>query len=243
MSSHIVHFSYHKCLTVFYGGVLRAIWPTYQHCNSWIDLFYERQKTDRITSVNNQSIDFSRLQTPYAASHFIRDPRDLVVSGYFYHKRGAEAWCRIPWPDEMKWQAVNGTIPEGLVTGQSYAEFLESISLEDGLIAEMQFRKKHFEAMEAWDYQNPRCIEIRYEDFVHNEIPTLHKIFDHYLLEEESRIRGLDIAEKHRVGRNAFPGHIRDPEPEQWKKYFTPRLQEYFGILYPSLLAKTGYSW
>jgi hypothetical protein len=254
----IYHFSYHKCLTTYYGRIARAIFAPprsraerlqarllalpsgYRHFNSVLPDFYTELHRYRASSVNNQVVDFSRLGH-YRATHFIRDPRDLVVSGYFYHRRGAEAWCQVRDPDEHSWKIVNGTIPAELPPGMSYAEYLSSCSLEEGLLAEIAFRQKHFEAMEAWDYATPHCLELRYEDIVGRETAVFARIFDHYALSDAEAARGLRAAELHSAARVSTP-RIRDPRPGQWATLFTPRVTEFFQIRHPTLLARLGYA-
>lgn len=258
MLPRITHFSYHKCLTVYFGRVLRVISAgrldplkgilgvsppiRYRHFNSLREKFYAEHVGFRAASVNNWVIDFSKINGPYVASHFIRDPRDLVVSGYFYHKAGSEVWTQVDSPDEEKWKVVNGAIPEG-INGRSFSDFLNALSEEDGLIASIQFRRKHFEAMEAWDYGNPKCLELRYEDIVQNEVGVLEKLFQHYQLERSAMKRAIQAARTFSVSRVKCKMHIRDPQPQQWKKYFTPRVRDAFEAAHPQLISKLGYAW
>ena len=252
----IFHFSYHKCLTVFYGRILSHLFadsrikrifnrtlgiPTgYSHFNSRLERFYGRFERYRACSLNNHLIDFTRLGD-YRASHFIRDPRDLVVSGYFYHRRGAEGWCLQANPRKV-WPVVNGTVPSAVPKKQSLSEYLLATTEEDGLIAEIEFRKKHFEAMEAWDYSNPNCLEIRYEEVVGNERAVFRKMFEHYGLSQREISRGLDLADQYSVNRTkTTQGHIRDPKPGQWRERFTPRVTEAFHRQHPTLLKTLGY--
>lgn len=257
MRHRIVHFSYHKCLTDYYRRIARAIFDPprtragrlwvrllrlpsgYRHFNSILPEFYSAFRSYRASSVNNHVVDFSLLG-PYRATHFVRDPRDLVVSGYFYHRGGAEAWCHVRDPDEPAWRNVNGAIPDGLPRGMSFAEYLSSCSEEEGLLAELGFRRKHFEAMEAWDYSNPRCLELRYEDVIGHETAVFARIFDHYGLGDEETSRGLEAVERHAAARTSS-SHIRDPRPGQWRGTFTPRVTEYFYARHPHLLATLGY--
>jgi len=218
----------------------------YRHFNSLAPEFYSLFSSYRASSLNNHVVDFERLR-PYRATHFVRDPRDLVVSGYFYHRRGAEAWCRTGWPDEDAWRVVNGTVPDSLPPGMSFAEYLSSCSEEEGLMAEIEFRKKHFDAMEAWDYSNPRCLELRYEDVIGNERAAFARMFDHCGLGRDEISRGLDAAEATSAARistrrtRISTGHIRDPKPGQWERMFTPRVMESFDSRHPNLLARLGY--
>ncbi|MBZ2167695.1 hypothetical protein [Marinobacter sp. F4216] len=94
----ICHFSFHKNLTVYHLKVAREFAHetarTQRHFNSFKEEFLASSALD-IRSVNNHFIDIGRLREfnpDLRASLFVRDPRDLVVSGYHYHKRGAEWW-------------------------------------------------------------------------------------------------------------------------------------------------------
>lgn len=254
----ILHFSYHKCLTVYYHRVARAIFARprswagglcarllgvpsgYRHFNSLRPEFYSLVGSYRASSLNNHVVDFERLG-PYRATHLIRDPRDLVVSGYFYHRRGAETWCRTKSPDEPAWRRVNGTVPASLPLGMSFAEYLSSCSEEAGLMLEIEFRKKHFDAMEAWDYSNPRCLELRYEDVIGNERAVFARIFDHYGLGQKESSRGLEAVEANSAALTSTR-HIRDPRPGQWERMFTPRVLEFFDSRHPHLLTRLGYA-
>jgi len=116
----LVHCSYHKCLTVYYGRVMQSVfnrclpWSAgYLHYNSHLDDFYEGFRSRRVASVNNRALDLNRLGR-FRISRFIRDPRDLVVSGYFYHRRGAEPWVDIEAPTAADWYFANGLVPEAV---------------------------------------------------------------------------------------------------------------------------------
>jgi hypothetical protein len=105
----IVHFTYHKCLTVYYGRVMGHLCSEFKYPKEHFEkvddflarvlqaqrttvggLFsihlYKRSKGDSDLDVwpvvAEQGI--SNLED-YAVSHFIRHPKDLIVSGYKYH--------------------------------------------------------------------------------------------------------------------------------------------------------------
>ena len=258
----VFHFSYHKCITVYYQRILNQIFDNsskykkarnillsratgrpfgYRHFNSLIDDFYEEWPAYRAASVNNHTIDFKKLGR-YRATRFIRDPRDLIISGYHYHRRGAEIWCRIKSPAVDDFAKVNGCIPPNMGEGLSYSEYLSRADEEEGLIAEMDFRRNHFESMARWDYGNPYCLEIRYEEIIGNEAEVFDRIFRHYELSDSQKSAGLMAVEQHSAknqqGKNS---HIRNPTSGQWRNHFTPKLEEAFHLRYPDLLERLGY--
>ena len=245
---HLIHCSYHKCLTVLYSRVMDSLfnrcapWSRgYRHYNSHLDDFYEGFRTQRLSSVNNRALDLERLGQ-FRMSRFIRDPRDLVVSGYFYHKRGAEAWTTIPAPRPEDWYFANGAVPEGLHTdNRSFAELLRAIPEEDGLLAEIEFRRFHFESMAAWPATHPDIMTFRYEDIVGHEVLVFRRLFDFYDLSPVERRLGHWFARRYSTTRRPADPHVRNPAPGQWRTHFTPRVKRVFDDKYGALVEQLGY--
>jgi hypothetical protein len=249
MKVHLIHCSYHKCLTVYFGRIMSAVfnrclpWSAgYHHYNSHLGDFYDGFRRYRVASVNNRALDLDRLGR-FRISRFIRDPRDLVVSGYFYHKRGAEAWVTIESPTEADWYFANGCVPAGLkAAGSSFAEYLQSIPQEEGLLAELEFRALHLESMALWPAQHPDIATYRYEDIVGNETAVFRELFDFYGLTQLERRLGNWFANRYSIGkRGGADPHIRNPSSGQWRKHFTPRVRRAFDAKYAGLVKRLGY--
>lgn len=172
----------------------------------------------------------------------MRDPRDLIVSGYFYHKRSAERWCEIVAPTKEEWAVVNGTIPGALTGRRSFAGYLNEVSVEEGLLAEMEFRRCHFEGKRSWRDDDPRVEVFRYEEILGNESEVFDRIFRFYGIPFVSRKIGLHYAHKFRAANRASrAGHIRDPRGGQWREHFTPLVAARFNQEYGDLIEKLGY--
>ena len=248
MRTKLIHCSYHKCLTVYYGRVMRVLYDQilrfsqgYRHFNSRIENFYRESDNYRIASVNNHAIDLEKIDH-FLISRFIRDPRDLVVSGYFYHKRGAEHWSNIVGPVEEDWKVVNGCIPEQMGKDHSFSTYLNRLNQEDGLIAEIDFRKNHFNSMWQWPTEDPRIKVFRYEDIIGNEQDVFADIFSFYGLSWPERKLGVMLARRFSAKRQIGSlEHIRNPKPRQWKETFTPKVNNYFEQRYGGLLERYGY--
>jgi len=245
----LIHCAYHKCLTVYFrrvmGGVFNRCLPWsagYRHYNSDIDAFYAGHADDRVSSVNNRFPDLERLGD-FRITRFVRDPRDLVVSGYFYHRRGAEPWCTQPDPTEADWAFANGAVPAGLkAAGGSYAEYLQSVSEEEGLLAELEFRRPHFEAMAAWPEAHPGIRVFPYEEVLGNERRTFEAIFDHFGLGPLERRLGRYFVRKYALGpRPRRDPHVRNPSSGQWRTHFTPRVSTAFDAAWGGLVERLGY--
>ena len=178
----------------------------------------------------------------FRVSRFIRDPRDLIVSGYFYHKRGAEAWSNIVNPGEVDWKVVNGCIPQNMGKGNSFSSYLQSLSKEDGLIAEIDFRENHLNSMKEWPIADPRIKIYRYEDLIDNELDVFEEIFKFYEVTWLEKRIGLILADHFSAKRQAGKTHhIRNPKKSQWKEHFTPRVQDYFERQHGGLIERYGY--
>lgn len=245
---HLVHCSYHKCLTVYYSRVMHAVfnrclpWSRgYRHYNSHLGDFYQGFRGHRIASVNNRFLDFERLGD-FRISRFVRDPRDLVVSGYFYHRRGAEEWVRIEAPTAEDWYFANGVVPEGMRGSEySFAQYLQSIPEEEGLLAEIEFRRRHFESMARWPARHSRIVTYRYEEFIGSEARVFDELFDFYRLSRIERTLGDWFARRYSMRRRTTDPHVRNPSPGQWRKYFTPRVKQAFDAEHGNLVESLGY--
>ncbi len=190
----ICHFSFHKNLTVYYARVAddfaKKTGRTQRHFNSLKDEFFAHPEMD-MRSVNNHFILASEIQQQQpgtAFSLFIRDPRDLVVSGYFYHKRGAEDWCNVEGPSEETLTTVNMKLPAAYLAGnESISACLNRLDMSEGLQMEMEMRRPHFEAMRQWAAfirGFPRLAVFKYEDVIRDELGAFSMLADHYQLDE-----------------------------------------------------------
>ena len=125
--------------------------------------------------MSGYAIDLERY-SDIRVVRFLRDPRDMLVSGYFYHKRGGESWTRLDEPNEVDWRVVNGCVPSVLPRGTSLAAYLNEVDIEAGLLAEIEFRTRHFDSMMDWPVGDDRILEVRYEDILGRERQSFREI-------------------------------------------------------------------
>jgi hypothetical protein len=248
MRPHLIHCSYHKCLTVYFSRVMGAVfnrcqpWGAgYRHYNSDLGGFLDGYAGNRVSSINNRALDLGKLGR-FRISRFIRDPRDLIVSGYFYHRRGAEEWTTIEGPTEADWSFANGVVPEAMRgLGVSFAGHLQSLSEEDGLLAEMEFRGRHLESMDRWPDEHPQILTIRYEDVLGREVEVFRTILAFYGVSSLQRWLGAVFAERYSLGRRRADPHVRNPASGQWRRHFTDRVRTEFDQRYSGLVGRLGY--
>ncbi len=229
----IVHCCYHKVGTAWFIRVLRAISRCYglkfQQC-SQNDL---KRNTDIFMEYMSR-IDVAKLPN-YVGSHMIRDPRDVVISAYFYHLWTKEEWAHIP---------------RNSLNNQTYQEYLNSLSQEEGLLAEMEGTSKEvIEEMSQWNYNNPNFFEFKYEDIITNEPEVFSKIFQHYQFNQEAVENCIKIAGKfsfknksnRQEGIINQKSHLRSGRIGEWQEVFNQHHKRRFKELFGDLLINLGY--
>ncbi|HXW52085.1 MAG TPA: sulfotransferase domain-containing protein [Candidatus Acidoferrales bacterium] len=165
--------------------------------------------------------------------HVVRDPRDMIVSGYFSHLRSHPdaGWPRL----------------------RLYRPYLQSLSKEEGLFKEMEFSSIFLSQMLSWGYgENPSILEFRFEDMIADQAGSFTKILTHMGLAP----RPIDAAvleailakySFERLSGGRTPGqedatsHYRRGVPGDWRNHFTNAHVAYFKSLYNPLLLKLGY--
>jgi hypothetical protein len=100
------------------------------------------------------------------AFHVIRDPRDIIVSAYFSHRHSHPT--------------------EGLPHLAAHREELLGLSLDQGLLSEMEFSKTELLQIGAWDYDDEAVLELKTEQLTVHPYSGFVKIFEHLGLLAES---------------------------------------------------------
>lgn len=105
--------------------------------------FVEGEQVDVLSYANASAAHAATLPL-YRGVHVVRDPRDVLVSAYFSHLKthGTDDW------------------PELI----EHRERLQSLSKQDGLMAEMEFSAPFFRDMATWNYHQPNVLELHMED-------------------------------------------------------------------------------
>jgi len=234
----IYHFAHHKCLTVYFHRVLsrasRILGVPFLASPGDLS---ELPDEPHLVLSHDSALPYPD-QPSVRTSHVIRDPRDIVVSGYFYHRRTDEEWCREPNPD-------HNDLPDDV----SYQAHLNAAEKEEGLIYEMDHVSgRVIEDMATWDYDRPECLEMRFEDIVGNERSAFDSLFHWYGIRPGHARRILRWVQ--RYSRQGRPGwrallpnrHIRSTSyVGNWKEHFTPEVKRAFKERYQAALETLGY--
>ncbi len=243
-----IHSSYHKCLTMLFFRIMDKTYnwmpfrkKRYIHYESIQGKFYNKYHKYTVCSCNGFAIDTRKLKGEFRITRFIRDPRDLIVSGYHYHKKGAEPWFRTPHLTPKYFEAINAAVPSKIKEHQTYAEYLNSVSLEEGLLAELEFRKYHFESMLEWkEHEHIRL--YKYEDILGNEKEIWNDIFDFYELSFwDKKIANIFLSYYVSDSYVSKDKHIRNKKSGQWREVLTPYVVDVFNQKYKDILLRYDY--
>jgi hypothetical protein len=228
----LLHATHHKAGTHWILHVLRGIAKRYQLHLAQVDAPLEAAYPDILVDPHSRT-DLSKLPR-HRGSHMVRDPRDMVVSGYFYHLWTEETWVHKP--DER-------------YGGRSYQQYLNAVDREEGLLEEIHRCAFTFEAMAQWNYDNPSIFEVRYEDLMQEGERGFERLFEHYGFAPEAIDLGLEVARassfearsKREPGQIEERSVLRSGKPGQWREHFTRRVKERFREATGDLLVQLGY--
>ncbi len=254
-------FCYHKVGTILLQRIFRELCYEF----NWIFKSIPG-KPDHIPNdadvilFQHSLLDFEILKLPYAGVRFIRDPRDIIVSGYLYHKRCHEKWCvnlnfdssppilfpKIPWsrqhhPEKWKNQYLE------LLGNKSYQENLIGMTEKDGLLFEMNhYGRWTIESMLDWNNANQNIVTVRFEELMASFDETFKRIFEHFGFSENQISKALGIAAKQDLNRQtneqiiANP-HISSHQTTKWRNYFNDEHKKAFRQLFGNALTRLGY--
>jgi len=171
------------------------------------------------------------LSLQYRGIHIIRDPRDVIISGCFYHQKSQEKWLYRPLER---------------LQGQTYHDKINSLKTTDEqLLFEMEMiGRVTNNDMVNWNYTNPLFYELKYESLIKDTDLVIFRDLISFLgFSDELLSILLEIVRKNsilssRVYNNA---HVRSGEIQQWKNYFNPLLKQRFLELFGDSLIQLGY--
>lgn len=225
--------------------------------------FIDQNKIGFLFYVNADYRYVSSLSN-FKGFHVVRDPRDVIVSGYFSHRysHSTENW-------------------EKLILHRAQ---LEKASKEEGLLLEMEFSRQFLEEMYHWNYDLPNVLELRMENIIQNPYESFINIFQFLEIIDDSRSntqkclkyflskavvrtfnkytsfqltcdrilmsRLLEIvyinrfthkSQGRRLGEEDITSHYRKGVPGDWKNHFNSEHVQFFKANYNDLLLKLGY--
>ena len=232
----IFHGTYHKMGTVWLMRVLEKIATQWHLCVQKSNEHADTLAPDTdIIFANHSHLDVRQLGN-FVGSHMIRDPRDCIVSGYFYHLWTDESWVHTP---------------QDRFDGLSYQQHLKQLNQHDGLVEEIKLFTQYVTTygLRDWSYTDERIFEFKYEDLLANEQKVFTKLFRHYGFSEQAIRKSVKLAEQcsfkkvsgRSIGQANSKSHLRSGQPGQWKEVLAENHLRLIEDSFGDLIRQMGY--
>lgn len=198
-------YGHHKCATgwitrifremSFHLGRRHAIVHLPRHISPYASLAdkVSAESIDVLIYTNAQIHEVQTLPEGSRGFHVVRDPRDVLVSAYFSHKHSH--------PSD-KWPEL-----------EPHRDLLQTLSLEDGLAAEMVFSQSVFADMQAWDYKQPNVLELHMETLTADPDAGFQRIATFLGWLDPEALYSFAYRVQVRLNRLHYLGHARVPGP------------------------------
>lgn len=229
LSNKILIGTHHKTGTVWLRSIFKKICLKYS-LNFYDGIQDNLPEQFDVFLQDHSKFDVNSLGMEFFGIHLIRDPRDVIISGCFYHQKADEKWLHIP---------------RNQFNGLTYQQKINSFkNIDDQILFEMEnIGKATVLDMINWDYTNPYFLELKYEDLIVDiDMVLFNKIYS-FLGFPESIIPNLiEISFNNSLfSKKVNNKHIRSGKKNQWKKYFKQTHKERFIELFDDLLIQLGY--
>ena len=253
-------FSHHKCGTKLLEKIFKKI--SIDFGLKYISIYGSKTidyDADIIFFFHSQ-IENIKLPKKFRGIHIIRDPRDVIISGYLYHKRTNEDWCinenfnfdnpiRYPIiPYSQEYRSENWKKEYLLnLNNKSYQANLNEKKQTEGIIFEIKnYGSWTIEDMMKWNYKHPNIKEIKFEVIMKSYNDIFYEIFEHFRFNEQQIKQALKIANKHDLNRMSRiqikkNPHIFSKKTSKWKKYFNKEISDLFNNRFKNVLSTLKY--
>ena len=255
----ILIFSYHKSGTTLFDRVMRRVANRFGlRVHLQYGMVHAIDPTPDIVLLPHSLLGFD-LARPHRGVRIVRDPRDIWVSSYLYHRRTREAWCintNLDPTPPITYPRVDFCMlhrPErwkrnwlARLNGQSYQQNLLHRDQEAGLAFELGgYTACTLDAMRAWRAP-PGVIDIRLEDIVQDFDPSIARIFHHLGFNEDECAIACALATSEDLNRMddatvAANEHIHSRILSKWRTLLTPAQVQIFEAQHSDLIRSLGY--
>ena len=182
------------------------------------------------------------------------------MSGYLYHRRCQEEWCRntnfdpsVPityprvdysfqhYPEDWKGSYLSW------LGGKSYQDNLLGRDREAGLAFELAgYTGRTLEAMRGWNLITPDLLQVQLEAVMCDFDGALGAIFKHVGLSDDECTQAIELARPHDVARMSDEAvannrHIQSRTISKWRDFLSPAQIDEFERRYGDLIAGLGY--
>ena len=224
--------THHKVMTTYFSAVLKllsgGLGIPYGQVN------WEAPKpSSRLILAMHSKVDRTGRERVKGV-HVMRDPRDMIISGYHYHKWTTEAWAL-----------------EKDASGESYQEKLNRLPTEEGIFAEIEHFLGDYETiLNDWDVSDPDVLELKFADLMGPEKRGLYEQAFRHLGFDGGELRlAVDLMVSFEAGNRSGKkkgavskrAHIRSASSGQWEKELSPAHLALIDERLGAAIAKFGY--
>lgn len=207
---------------------LKAVWPKQVQS---IKAFLE--KHDHVDFIFYKSAWYGAIDVRVEGVHLFRDPRDMLISGYF------SSMYSHPAEDHLN-------------LAKHRARILE-LPKEAGLLAQIDYMMWIFDDMRDWNFNDARFYNMRFEDMYASEEQTIKhtkvmvSALNMILTDKEvedvcGRYTFENLAGGRKKGVEDQGHHFRKGVSGDWKNHWNSELDAVFMERYGDLVKAYGYS-
>jgi Nucleotide-diphospho-sugar transferase len=201
-----------------------------------------------------------RIERTYRAVRVVRDPRDVWVSGYLYHRRTEEGWCAnsdLDFRAPIGWPQVDFSMvhrPERWkrtwlerLDGRSYRKNLLDRNTADGLAFELAgYTRCTLEAMRDFPLKSEQLLQIKLETIGSNFDVAMEGVFRHLGFGEHELPTVMEVARSEDVSRMDDAAveadkHITARLLSKWRFFLSPDQVRLFEQDWGDLVEELGY--
>jgi len=259
--SQILVFSYHKTGTSLFLNVMTRIARTMglRLANLYGPVGRVPANADIVLLPH--SLLFGPLPAGCRAVRIVRDPRDVWVSGYLYHRHCNEPWCTnavtdptppillprvdyamMHWPEPAKAAWLHR------LDGRSYQRNLLDRTQEQGLDFELEgYTAATLAAMEAWRFGPAAVADVQLEAIMADFDGTMTALFASLGFSPNACRIALETAQAEDINRMdddaiAARPQIHAREISKWRGVLTEAQTRRFEARYGGLIERLGYT-
>jgi hypothetical protein len=256
----ILVFCYHKSGTVLFRNIMTELGARLGLSVSERFGMVTGIDPDTDVVVLDHSLLGFELSRPFRGVRVVRDPRDIWLSGYLYHRRCREPWCtntnfelsppiafpRVPVVFEHRRERWKRDYIARL-GGKSYQQNLLDRDRDAGLAFELAgYTGCTMEDMRAWRLNSPDVLEVKLETIARDFDGTMQAIFRHLGFADAELAVALEVAATEDVARMdddavAANPHIHSRELSKWRGMLSAEQVRSFERRYGDLIVRLGY--
>jgi hypothetical protein len=254
-------FTHHKVSTVLMSNVFRRICNDFglKYCKVYGYCEAAPRNSD-VVLFEHGLVSKTVLDSDFIGVHIRRDPRDIVVSGYLYHRHTIEEWCTSI-PDQTLESVLFPQVDYSIehmsadwkksfiksLDGMSYQQKLLSLSKSDGINFEIDnYASWTINALRNWDYSNHKVMELKMEDISTNYDNIFLELFEFLGFSENvirhsmlrAREQNINSMSEKEIKNNK---HIHSGSLSKWKKHFSKENETYFNEKFADVVELFGY--